>query len=373
MPEVPAHEKVLVDSSFLDDPNHGSLGCVGCHGGDPDAETRAEAHVEMSPDPTVGDGGVCADCHGDIAEFNANSLHTTLAGIRQSIAVRSGGGELPHELDQAFDNHCASCHSSCGNCHVSVPKSAGGGLLAKHQFKKTPPMTLVCTACHGSRVADEYKGNNEGVSADLHYFRGMQCADCHSGAEMHGVEAGDVTHRYDVAAAPKCGDCHPDDGAFNEVAAHSVHRDGDGQNLLSCQVCHSSTYKNCSSCHVSINDEDKAVYEVNPPNHESYMTFKIGLNPKRDDLHPAKWVPVRHVPIDPDNYAFYGDDLLTSFDARSTWRMATPHNVQRVTPQNDNCNDSCHGNRALFLSPDDLADYEIDANADVVVSDEEMP
>ena len=38
---------------------------------------------------------------------------------------------------------------------------------------------------------------------------------------------------------------------------------------------------------------------------------------------------LRHVPIDPDNFAFYGKDVLANFDALPTWKYATPHNIQR--------------------------------------------
>jgi thiosulfate/3-mercaptopyruvate sulfurtransferase len=373
VPEVPAHEKVLVDAAFLDDTNHGVQGCDACHGGDPQGEARADAHLGLVADPTVGDGGPCKVCHIQIAELSARSLHTTMRGIRHSLVARSGGATLVPPLETAFNNHCSRCHSSCGNCHISTPAAAGGGLLAGHKVKKTPPMTNVCSACHGSRVTDEYKGQNAGLPADLHYFRGMQCTACHSGAEMHGEGADGVTSRYQVTSAPRCTDCHPDDTAFGEEMAHQVHREADGTPLLSCQVCHSVTYKNCSSCHVSLTDEGAAIYEVNAPSHESLMTFKIGLNPSRDALHPEKWVPVRHAPGDPLDYAFYGEGLLTSFDAEPTWHLATPHNIQRVTPQNGGCTATCHGVRELFLGPGDLAPYEVDANAHVVVPDEALP
>jgi thiosulfate/3-mercaptopyruvate sulfurtransferase len=81
-------------------------------------------------------------------------------------------------------------------------------------------------------------------------------------------------------------------------------------------------------------------------------------------------VPLRHVPIDPESFAFYGEDLMPSFDALPTWKYATPHNIQRNTPQTENC-DACHGNAELFLSADDLLPYEIEANSGVIV--EEIP
>ena len=374
MPEVPAHEKVFVSAEYMNDSNHGGDKCVDCHGGDPLAAARAGAHLAMTPRPTyTGTNGLCSGCHVAVADSFGSSLHNNLAGIRNSVALRAGVNELTGELETAFDNHCAKCHTGCGDCHVAVPSAAGGGLLKGHQFKKTPNMTLVCTACHGSRVADEFKGQNEGIAPDVHYNRGMQCVECHSGAELHGVATSPVAHRYDVDSAPDCADCHPDDAAFTAFTAHSMHRDTEGQMELSCQVCHSVPYKNCSSCHVSLSPEGAPIYEVNGPSFESEMTFKIGYNTKRDALHPAKWVPVRHVPIDPNNYDHYGLDLLPDFDSQPTWRLATPHNIQRITPQNEGCMSTCHGQRALFLGPDDLAPYEVDANSMVVVPDANLP
>jgi thiosulfate/3-mercaptopyruvate sulfurtransferase len=98
------------------------------------------------------------------------------------------------------------------------------------------------------------------------------------------------------------------------------------------------------------------------------MLFKIGLNPLQSPDRPWKYVPLRHVPIDPDSFAYYGENLLPNFDALPTWKYATPHNIQRNTPQTETC-DSCHGNAEFFLTTDDLEYYEREANRNVVVDD----
>lgn len=371
---------MLVSQAFIADSRHGVFGCVRCHAGDPTGATRAVAHVGLIADPSRDPAKACS-CHSIQVADSANSLHATLDGIRQSLIDRTGGGSsLTPTMTTVFNNHCSSCHATCGNCHVSVPAAAGGGLLSKHQFRRTPPLALVCTACHGSRVGDEYQGSNPGVPADVHYNRAMTCTACHSGAEMHGRGAEGVKSRYEVATAPRCQQCHPDDDEFKAIAAHTEHRDGTtGRLELSCYVCHAATYKNCSSCHVSIDPTtQKPVFEVNAPSHESLMTFKIGRNPAPDSLHPEKWVVVRHAPADPANYDHYGAGLSSTFDDRATWRMATPHNIQRrtaqtTTPPDASCKSACHGQRALFLAPADLASYEEQANQAVVVSDADLP
>jgi len=42
------------------------------------------------------------------------------------------------------------------------------------------------------------------------------------------------------------------------------------------------------------------------------------------------------------------------------------HNIQRVTPQNQDCN-NCHGQDALFLLEVDVDPDELEANRDVIV------
>lgn len=369
MPESPAHEKPFVDPAFLDDPVHGSIACVDCHGGDADASTRLAAHEGMDPDPSLTDPGrACGACHAAIAATHANGLHATLRGIRNALEVRAGTSGLSPALEKGFRNHCSACHASCGDCHIAVPEGAGSGLLMGHFPQKTPPATFTCTACHGSRVNMEFKGKNSGIPADVHYGLDMTCTDCHKAAEMHGAGSKTANHRYQVTDAPRCATCHPDDDAFKAIAAHKPHRTGAGGALdLSCQACHAVRYKNCRDCHLKLGEGDVPTFEVNPPDHVSQMALRIGRNPMKDALHPETWVPVRHAPSSPTSFAFYGSDLLPAYASAPTWHLATPHTIRRTTPQNKDCTTTCHANRDVFLGPADLAAEEVEANAGVVV------
>ena len=102
------------------------------------------------------------------------------------------------------------------------------------------------------------------------------------------------------------------------------------------------------------------------------MGLKIGYNPIQSEDRPWKWVTLRHVPIDPDTFSFYGEELLPNFDMRPTWTYATPHNIQRITPQAEKCT-NCHKDPDVFLTVDDLLPYEIEANKDVVVDEKDFP
>lgn len=355
MPPLEAWERVLVDPEAVSSGTHGAYTCTQCHGG-VDTDDMETAHEGLISDPSDGPDNVCTDCHSEIAQSSNGSLHSTLAGYDTVLHERAMPEEHP-AIETMEANHCNSCHASCGQCHVSQPASVGGGLLEGHAYIEKPPMTRTCTGCHGSRVKDEYTGRNEGYPADVHFTQGrMNCVDCHIASEMHG-ETGGETHRYAGDRVPTCEICHPTVlSEDTEIIQHQIHGD-----TLSCQVCHSVSYKNCSNCHVQQSEEGVAFYQIDP----SWMDFRIGLNPSRTDERPWKYILLRHVPISRTSFEYYGIELL-NFDNRPTWVEATPHNIQRNTPQTSSC-DNCHGNPQYFLTPDVVLEDELEANAPVIV------
>ena len=141
---------------------------------------------------------------------------------------------------------------------------------------------------------------------------------------------------------------------------HQAHGD-----TLSCQVCHSITYTSCDGCHVAVSETSgNPFFETEA----TYMTFLIGHNPNPTEERPYKYVPVRHVPVAATSYQFYGDNLLSNFNELPTWVYATPHNIQKNTPQNASCQ-SCHGSDgSIFLTVDKVSAEELEANQDVIVN-----
>ena len=351
-------EKVWVrDAEFLDS-THGQVGCVICHGGDSRADEKDPAHADLTIDPSEGD---CSTCHADVAHVNELSLHTTLDGFVSAFEARGGDVAEGSPLSTVLDNHCQQCHTSCGGCHVSRPDELGGGLVSGHKIRQTPSTQYNCVACHGARVGAEYLGENVGFPADVHWTQqSMPCTECH-GQELHGSGESAV-NRYQNTLSTDCGECHEE--IWDGVEDNPQHEQHLGD--LSCQTCHSVSYKNCYGCHVSID----AVGLPSRTTEPSIMQFKIGRNPLRSGERPYEYVVLRHVPVGPDTCDYYGSNLLPEFDAVSTWKLATPHNIQLHTPQNESC-DACHGNRELFLTEEDVAVEERQANKDVVV--EELP
>lgn len=365
-------EKVLISQEDFFADVHGQIECVYCHGGVQASEKDA-AHVGLNPNPGAGKDNVCGICHADIHHTFEASLHVTQEGYWTALDARSTP-ENHAALATMFGNHCASCHTTCGDCHISQPNSVGGGFINGHVVEKTPSMTRNCTACHGSRVGSEYLGKHEDIPGDVHFRVGrMNCVNCHAGTEMHDSTAActqchntpeqavwvNSANRYAGAQVPSCESCHETVGATGDSnLQHTLHKD-----KLSCQVCHSVSYTSCDGCHVAISEKTgKPFFETQA----TYMTFFIGRNPNPNYHRPYEYVTVRHIPVDRQSYAFYGDNLLPNFDALPTWMYATPHNIQRKTPQNQSCN-NCHGNASIFLTADKVNPAERNANLEVIV------
>jgi len=355
-------EKVLVNNETFSQTTHGKQTCTDCHSGVQSPE-KDVAHEGLIASPSSMPEQYCSECHAEQTETYPFALHSTQEGYWNAINARSTPEDHP-ALEEMFGNHCSSCHTTCGECHVSQPKNVGGGLFTGHVFEKTPPMTRSCTACHGSRVGNEFLGKNEGFPGDVHFREArMNCVKCHEGSDLHGSAtdaASADSHRYAGTEDPKCVDCHPTTlPGGDENPMHQSHGD-----TLSCQVCHSISYTSCDSCHVAVSEKSgKPFFETQA----TYLTFLIGRNPNPTEDRPYLYVPVRHVPADPNSYDYYGENLLSNFNALPTWVYATPHNIQKNTPQNSAC-ENCHGGKAdLFLTSDKIKPEELEANLSVVV------
>lgn len=360
MAPVEPWKKVFVNQAFFET-EHGEIACEDCHGGNPEAAAMDPAHQGMIGDPTFPDPtDTCGECHEEITEDAKNSLHYTLVTYRPMILKRaSKDPKIVAKIDQGMKDHCYNCHSSCGQCHVSRPESVDGGLISGHQFSAKPSMTEQCTACHGSRIGNEYLGKTG--RGDVHFTKKqMDCTACHDSG-LHSDANGNLHNRYDAANLPRCVTCHPLDEINNDIEQHAVHGD-----KIQCQVCHSQKYANCSICHIG-KDRKGLTYFINPG---TKMTLKIGLNPLQSKDRPEKWVLLRRAPANPGLFDFYVEDALTQFNAQPTWKYTTPHNIQRKTFRSRACN-NCHGKTQLFLTAKDVK--FADANRAVIVPEEMIP
>jgi len=364
-----AWEKVFVDKEQIKSFIHGVIPCSDCHGGQPSSD-KLVAHEGLVSNPSQNDPNVCSNCHPNITDIYSTSLHASLIGFSTAVEARSTPENHPI-LEETLDQNCTSCHTTCGDCHVSRPEIAGGGFFNGHLFMRTPPMVDSCIACHSNTIGAEYLGMNESYPADVHLSNGnMECVDCHSEAQMHGQPANcsechtsppsdtmpPPDHRYAGVQSPSCLSCHAAITVEeSDIPIHQVHGA-----QLACQVCHTVAYTNCEGCHLSASGDGSYRLE------DSYLSFMLGLNAQRTFTRPYKYIPLRHVPVTPEMYSAYGENLLPNFNLSPTWTYTTPHNIQRYTFQAAGCN-YCHGNSEIFLTEDKVDPGEIEANLSVIV------
>ncbi|NQV14184.1 hypothetical protein HQ531_01905 [bacterium] len=383
-----AEDRVFVGEDFFETV-HGQMTCIECHGGNEDTDltkdSKAEAHSSTHNFvalPSQEADTYCGSCHPAKTESFSTSLHFTQAGYFERFSVRAGGMDLRTDSNMlaGFNQDCGKCHATCGQCHISRPYSVDGGLNSAHTFRKTPDLNNNCTACHGSRVGEEFKGSHAGeegwptgIRADVHYNTGFRCDNCHSGHEMHG-DGTQYFYRYIESSSlvPKCEDCHtysdPASSSPDYNPYHATHRTGNGSKLQ-CQVCHSQPYKNCNGCHAKGTANEGGITG------KSYPAFKIGVNYLKSSERDYDFAVVRHIPVSPDTYTNWNGSFdLTSFAAEPTWKYTTPHNIQLWTAQTDTsgggwCGLACHNNEDLFLHRTDVdstyLDAELQANESV--------
>ncbi len=354
-PPLKKYQKLRVSASFLSTPM-GQLGCVECHKGQDIPGMDAMQGIVHDPtdikDPSQ---MVCTQCHDTIAQNYSKSLHFTLHGKVVRLEARTGQKGITEDgclRDVFHDVDCMSCHASCGDCHVSRPKPMKGGLLSAHDFLKTPPMD-VCQGCHMARTFGEYTGNFN-QPADVHWAKGlMECTACHTGHDLHGDgQLASSMHTY--SRGPRCDSCHAD--VLNKGVQHQIHI-----GKVSCWTCHAIKTRNCYQCHLCF-DEAGDFYRGAD---SSVMRFKIGYNYYRDEKHPWKYTTLRHPANYPGTFDYWCKGVEKDFGALPNWNPVSAHTVQRITPQNEKC-ENCHGNDELFLTQADLADYEIQANQPVI-------
>jgi hypothetical protein len=358
VPSMEAWQRVFIDAKAYATDVHASINCTTCHGGQAVAD-MAVAHTGLIVNPAADPQKGCGSCHPDVVPDAVNSLHYTVAGFNTALHARSSAANYA-ALDTMASQQCESCHATCSDCHVSQPQVVGGGLLAGHQFVKTPLSDQTCVGCHGSRIQTEYEGLSQGLSPDVHEQAGLTCTDCHTAAELHGTgQSQSAASLYAGGVEPKCESCHADQvGIGSGVLMHEIH----GTEILPCQACHSVSYTNCTNCHVTPTDNNTPSYTLE----SQTLGFYLGKNPLIGVDRPWRYVPVRHVPIDVNSFDEYGTNLLDSFLSQPTWTYTTPHNIQLLTPQTSGCT-SCHGNDALFLTADKVSEAERAADEQVIV------
>ncbi|MCO5251646.1 MAG: hypothetical protein M9949_09530 [Candidatus Kapabacteria bacterium] len=371
VPHIEVYDAVYLGGSGFEEykkSEHYKIACTDCHNGVDKTDDKVVAHGgNFIAKPSQHAQEKCASCHSDIVAGHTNSLHQQGWGQKRKVTMRSGlsgaheFSKLSFEMQQGYGKNCATCHASCGDCHVNRPHASGGGLLDGHNFSKEPDMLNTCIACHKTRGGHAFLGVAPGTKPDVHQTKGMTCTSCHSQEEIHG-DGTIVEHRYAYSKLPACTDCHT--GIEKKNMYHTLHWD-----TFNCQSCHSQKYNSCGSCHVG--GEGVRI--------TSYQDFKIAMNPI-PDTKPYKFALVRRTPGAPDTFEKFGTPNYSNFDVFPTYNYTTPHNILRWTEVTQvaagkSCGDNCHiikedgkfRNKKLYLFEEDLLEWEIKATKPITV------
>ena len=360
--------------------SHGELECGDCHA--PLADGHTGWHPAVQLDPTADGGNVCADCHGEEMVTNfRHSLHYTVNGIAKGLTERlaqtPNAQALFEEMHTDTGEGCAACHASCGQCHVSQPNYAGGGLLNNHQFQKEPQPEKTCETCH-------YENAETHKEVDVHVTKyGMSCLDCHTDTvEFHGRNINDIpqgryfgdgpkvskigpfeqTQKQEVVQV-KCEDCHQD-----KVTDHTELLSGkkalvNHNDSLKCTACHTQPYTNCFGCHedapesVGTWEQLKRVAKGALGQIGDDENIKLGLS-VAGDPH-SKLVPLSHSGgISSDSKAVVD---LNNPDTKSYWVPFAAHFVAKnplATPEartSKRMCENCHNtDNDIFLKESDV-------------------
>lgn len=333
---------------------HGMLGCTYCHGGDAQATDAAAAMEGMEPYPTT-DGGeaACGECHADVVDTYATSLHATTAGIECSYQNRLAAASEKAGVDLAAVNYrstgCPDCHATCGECHVrNAAQSNFGiedtGLIDGHLFvdaTSTDQITGTCLACHAGSITACF------TESDVHGPIGadMSCMDCHTVDEIHGDGVERTTMAHSGAIKITCETCHEEDDLTGEWHSAS-HLES-----VECWSCHSVAYNTCRSCH----GWDAASRGDAPfTNADELLLGYDTVNGKITTLTKA--------PVDAGMLGDAGVELDDAdLNNGSTFYPGFTHGAVLPEPSQELC-DRCHGEATALIDEGDLQypDYERD-------------
>lgn len=166
--------------------------------------------------------------------FFLSSLHYTTEGMRHWYSKETGGLEVITGVP--YDQlSCKNCHTTgCDRCHRD--EKDGSLIYSTTEAKKQS----LCLECHG-RAKAMIGIDQKAEQVDVHFQKGMECMDCHTGKEVHGDGTEYVSMEQKGAMDARCENCHE---TVEQSPPHTVHGD-----KLDCKACHVRHVVSCTNCH----------------------------------------------------------------------------------------------------------------------------
>jgi hypothetical protein len=329
---------------------HKNLKCSDCH-------AKTDEHFAKAADFSTGAKG-CIGCHENYSGIMSSHMVTRESEKKYVHKIFNG-------IDNSFyDKNCRNCHvTSCMDCHKSEQP---------HSIQK--PTTDTCQDCHrdyyigieysGHGQRDDHERYTRGVEhkggyyasmlPDVHFEKGMQCADCHS---MKSLSDG-------AKSSKTCTDCHKPD---KRIIEHSISAH---MEKMECYTCHSAwANQEYGTFWIKLENTkfDEYFRWVKRPHIDyaksshtkEYTNFPIGINAK------GKYSPIRPEFI--TFLTYIKDDKLVGAENRlvsNYFKAVFPHTVRRGT---QTC-ESCHASGRKFMREKATEKY-FNLNKDGLVTD----
>ena len=198
---------------------HEGNDCIDCHVDLEDAEFIEGVGHEELPAPID-----CAECHDDVPDIYAASLHGELRAAGDPLAPSCsdchGGHDILPSTNPASRTTFLAIPRMCGRCHTEgAPVERERDLPQEHVlgnysqtihgeglFKKGLLGTAVCTSCH---TAHEVRPHTDPTSTIHRDNVSSTCMQCHGLIEeVHRQVIRGELWQDDPDAIPVCVDCH---------------------------------------------------------------------------------------------------------------------------------------------------------------------
>lgn len=253
------------------------FGCASCHGGNPKATTKNQAHknIVLNPSRLEHASMFCGKCHQEIINRVDKSVMNTMNGVldvlkyqfheTKTIEKSSGIQSLknkPTNKQTLAENHfskmCAACHvnqdekifkintprgGGCVDCHrvgeKSIVKSEKLKIIHPKLSTKIPSQN--CLKCHNrsNRIGLSYQGKFESEGYGTPYKNGKLTHLVDKGRYYYDLPA-DIHHQ---SGKLDCIDCHTEVGVMGDGKHHAHMEDAVD---ISCKDCHNPKFKDIS-------------------------------------------------------------------------------------------------------------------------------
>ncbi|MFN2238880.1 MAG: selenite/tellurite reduction operon b-type cytochrome iron-sulfur cluster-binding subunit ExtO [Thermoanaerobaculia bacterium] len=297
-----------------------------------------EAHSPALLEPDAS-SRACLACHLEAGQILSGPM--AMRSGERAFAHRAFGFE---EGERFFAESCSGCHvTSCSDCH------------GDEAHPTSRPRNEACLQCHrGYSAGWEFEGKapredharyQRGATSqgepflrmlpDIHFERGLVCADCHP---MESLHTG--------GRAKGCLDCHPSPSSSVPEHAIPAHMSG----------------MQCVACHAAWAPQEYGTFLVRPATTEQEEAFaplrkwgswQKSAHLKRQDPPPLGVdLSGRVAPIRP-RFILLMSDPARGIENRllaAEWRAFTPHTVRRGSVPCGGCHDNA---RRFLLEADD--------------------